>query len=219
MLNEKELERFLDKVSMEPNSGCWLWTGTLQRQGYGRFYKVNKQPAILAHRVAFEHFVGPIPTGLELDHLCRVKGCVNPKHLEAVTHAENMRRWGIGDLQKKKTHCPHGHPYEGDNLVRKGNRRVCRTCKNEQLAATRGRYTEDRKIELQDARSVYLASLPEEVLEARRLRNAETTRSYYKNLSPEKKDAQRLRRRAREAEYRRRKKLNDPKQHGGLPSF
>lgn len=89
----------------------------------------------LAHRVAYEIHVGPIPDGLEIDHLCRVRCCVNPDHLEPVTHRENMRRspsWNsVGRRQKAKTHCPKGHPYSGYNLiVTKSGCRFCRKCQN-----------------------------------------------------------------------------------------
>src|SRR6202030_118623 len=70
----------------EPNSGCWLWLGACNEFGYGKFGKVK------AHRFSYEREKGPIPDGLEIDHLCRNKSCVNPDHLEAVTHGENRRR-------------------------------------------------------------------------------------------------------------------------------
>jgi HNH endonuclease len=74
----------------EPMSGCWLFTGKRHREGYGRLNRGGKQH--LAHRVFYEAFVGPIPDGYELDHLCKNKSCVNPRHLEAVPHQENMQR-------------------------------------------------------------------------------------------------------------------------------
>ena len=127
-------ERFEEKIYMEPTSGCWLWVGNLGTHGYGDFkwrYKTRK-----AHRISYMLSVGKIPRGLVLDHLCEVKSCVNPDHLEPVTQAENMRRanplgglWGAAKFQKNKTHCPHGHPYLGDNLyVCPRGWRQCRTC-------------------------------------------------------------------------------------------
>lgn len=119
-------ERFWPKV-MLGESGCWLWTASVSTAGYGQFWTGRRIAA--AHRIAYEEFVGPIPEGLQLDHLCRNRGCVNPAHLEPVTCRENLMR---GDTpaarQLRRTHCPSGHPYAGDNLyVYKGERR-CREC-------------------------------------------------------------------------------------------
>ena len=87
----------------EPMSGCWLWLGGLHK-GYGCFQSVSGK-TIAAYKWAYEFFVGEVPIGLELDHKCRNKTCVNPQHLEPVTHAENMYR-------VRKTHCSRGHPLE-----------------------------------------------------------------------------------------------------------
>lgn len=127
-------ERFWDKVSPEPNSGCWLWTAYATPLGYGKFGVTRKAGMSLAHRHAYEVLVGEIPKGLVLDHLCRTPCCVNPAHLEPVTIAENTRRSPIiknnGQLQRERTHCPKGHPYAGDNLFIRacGRRRECREC-------------------------------------------------------------------------------------------
>lgn len=128
-------ERFWIKVDKDgpipthnPQLGqCWMWLGAKKKYGHGIFstqWKDNKGKNQGAHRIAYNLLVGPVPDGLELDHLCRNPPCVNPAHLEPVTHAENMRRY-----QLSKTHCPHGHPYEGANLiVRPLGYRVCRIC-------------------------------------------------------------------------------------------
>ena len=125
------LERFETKYTPEPNSGCWIWDAAIDRKGYGRF-QLNGRNA-KASRVSYEMFVGPIPDGLTLDHLCRVRCCVNPLHLEPVTNRENIRRGNTGQHNAVKTHCPQGHPYSGDNLVvHKNGWRKCRACKAQQ---------------------------------------------------------------------------------------
>lgn len=121
--------RFWDKVT-KSDSGCWVWTAAKNNAGYGIID--NK----LAHRWAYADALGEIPAGLELDHLCRNPACVNPGHLEAVSHAENMRRakWP----NKEKQFCPKGHPYSGPNLfVNNLGRRECRKCKNERSGNAR----------------------------------------------------------------------------------
>lgn len=112
------------------DTGCWLWTASKNKGGYGQVGVAAGKPA-LAHRVAYQTLVGPIPEGLELDHLCRVRNCCNPDHLEPVTRQENARR-GLRNGFALQTHCLRGHPLTGDNLriVRTycGTGRVCREC-------------------------------------------------------------------------------------------
>ena len=115
-------DRFLSKVTRDP-SGCWLWTGAISDNGYGSFH--NGHRTVGAHRYSFEHYVGPIPDGLVLDHLCRVTNCVNPAHLEPVTHAENIRR---GYEAKAQTHCKRGHDLLITARWTKDGRRDCREC-------------------------------------------------------------------------------------------
>lgn len=86
-------DRFLAKVS-HSSSGCWTWVGAILRNGYGYFK--GDERVMLAHRWSYEHFTGPIPEGLVLDHLCRQRNCVNPQHLEAVTQSVNLQRGANG---------------------------------------------------------------------------------------------------------------------------
>ena len=117
--------RFWSKV--EKTESCWLWRGNQFRNGYG-YFGVTEGEGRLAHRFSYEELVGPIPEGLTIDHLCRVRACVNPSHLEAVTLRENIRR--IPHPNRAKTHCPNGHAYEGDNLYLnpKTGARICVEC-------------------------------------------------------------------------------------------
>lgn len=123
-----EISRFTEKYMIGPNE-CWLWTAHVTKAGYGIFSKSDRTP-VYAHRWAYEHFVAPIPVGLQIDHLCRVRACVNPKHLEPVTSRENTRRGMLleAKLASRKTHCLRGHPMIDSNLYLWRGRRRCRTC-------------------------------------------------------------------------------------------
>jgi hypothetical protein len=129
---EEPITRFWRFVSPEPNSGCWLWTGA-ESEGHGIFS--IKHRLVKAHRFSFEAFVRQIPEGLVIDHLCRVRCCVNPLHLEPVTTLVNTMRGDLPGIMrnrfKHKTHCPFGHPYSGDNLYQWGTRRACKICRVE----------------------------------------------------------------------------------------
>lgn len=136
--------RFWRKVADYPSAGgCWLWTGSSSgAEGYGQYFvggkgsrNANRTQYKRAHRVAYEALVGPIPEGMQLDHLCRVPSCVNPAHLEPVTQQENIRRGrgpSVAGLRNAaKTHCSRGHAYEGNNLrIGKDGARYCRVCKS-----------------------------------------------------------------------------------------
>ena len=128
--------RLMALCTPEPNSGCWLWMGAVSAGGYGAI-QTNDAAQVSshghrrvrrAHVVSYELHVGPIPLGLELDHLCRVRCCVNPQHLEAVTKQENIRRGEGGKHWSAKTHCPFGHEYDESNTYRYKGRRNCRAC-------------------------------------------------------------------------------------------
>jgi hypothetical protein len=118
-------EKFDDLYVVSPDS-CWIWAGTTGDDNYGRM-SVNGK-SVPAHRVSYELHVGPIPEGLEIDHLCRVRNCVNWRHLEPVTRLENQHRSPL--TMKGKTHCKKGHPFSGYNLMFSTNgQRMCRVCR------------------------------------------------------------------------------------------
>lgn len=123
--------RFMDKVSIEPNSGCWLWAAGMQSKGYGTFYLDGRLRT--AHRASWMIFRGDIPSGMLVMHVHDDRWCVNPDHLRIGTPSDNsmdMVKKGRQWLQKR-THCPRGHELTGDNLdpyrLGKGHR-ICRAC-------------------------------------------------------------------------------------------
>ena len=134
MIRKPLLERLLSRVERR-SDGCWQWTGATDGHGYGRISLGRRGDGhAKAHRVAYEFYVGPIPDGLTIDHLCRNPSCVNPDHLEPVTHRENvLRGTGFPARNAQKTHCKNGHPFDADNtLIREVPGRLphrqCRTC-------------------------------------------------------------------------------------------
>jgi hypothetical protein len=107
-------------------NGCWLWQGAVNNKGYGTFNAIGRRKEY-AHRWSWEFLNGPVPVGLELDHLCHQPLCVNPAHLEPVTPAENKRRRRAENAPS----CKHGHPMTEANTYRppsRPTRRMCRTC-------------------------------------------------------------------------------------------
>lgn len=127
------LPKTVGKFTISDPDECWEWKGSLTSKGYGSCYYKGRNRG--AHRVVYEFLVGKVPEGLQLDHLCRNRKCVNPKHLEPVTGKVNvLRSNAVSAINTAKTHCPRGHALEGENLAHwlltvKGWR-WCRTCKN-----------------------------------------------------------------------------------------
>ncbi len=138
-MNRVEQARFQRLVSRQAN-GCWMWTGEGNRDGYGMFRPGPGQPRYMVHRWSYEQYKTSIPDGMQIDHTCHTddescpggrdcqhRRCCNPDHLEAVTGSENTKRQR--HYERSRTHCPKGHPYEGENLiVGKDGKRRCRAC-------------------------------------------------------------------------------------------
>lgn len=126
-------EKLLLNHAVDPDSGCWRWTGAHSDKGYGDVRAHGNVTPV--HRVAYELWVGPIPEGLHIDHVlargCVHRDCLNPAHLEAVTQQENIRRGNAGWNLRIRTHCPQGHPYDEINSV---GARGCATCRRAQDA-------------------------------------------------------------------------------------
>lgn len=123
------LERLLEKCKVEP-TGCWRWTAYKNKRGYGQISADGKKCE--AYRVSFEMLVGPVPSGLDLDHLCRNRACINPAHLEPVTRRVNvLRGFNACADHARQTHCIHGHEFTpGNTYTAGGTRRKCRICTN-----------------------------------------------------------------------------------------
>jgi len=123
-------ERFWEKVNKNGplwnGTHCWNWIASTIRAGYGQFKTNDRISMHRAHKWAYEQLVGPVPDGMELDHLCRRRSCVRPIHLETVTHLENVRR---GRGNGSQTHCPQGHPYSLENTYVNKSGRTYRRCK------------------------------------------------------------------------------------------
>lgn len=151
------MERFWKKV--RKTKTCWLWTAMKDQNGYGRT-RYKGRPSVPAHRVAYELEVGPIPEGLELDHLCRNTSCVNPSHLEPVTHAENIRRGYAA-----QSHCRSGEHrmVEGNIVVDENGHRLCRQCAKSRFKKWRDRNQEALKV----INSRYYANNRERILARR----------------------------------------------------
>lgn len=129
------VNRFMAKVRRE--GSCLIWIGAKTPLGYGRFRDANGK-TVQPHLFFWRHIYGPVPGGLELDHLCRNPSCCWPDHLEPVTHRENLRRSTSWSVNTNKTHCPRGHAYNATNtLIGKSGSRFCRMCQTRAIRNSR----------------------------------------------------------------------------------
>lgn len=138
-MNTDVLNRFMGLVMTDTETGCWEWIGSVNSWGYG-VYTYPGQTSHAAHRIAYEHWKGTIPRGLDIDHLCSRRDCVNPAHLEAVTRGENIRRSHARNPRPERTTCHLGHPFdEANTAFDKRGFRNCRICNVRRTLAYRER--------------------------------------------------------------------------------
>lgn len=149
-------ERFWSKV--DQSGDCWIWLGGKSSSGYGAFAPAFKERYV-AHRFSYELVVGPIPANCDMDHLCRNPPCVNPAHLEPVSHAENCRRgMGFSGRNARKVQCDAGHDLDGDNLyLDPKGRRQCKTCRNRAGREHRARHGAGQAAAEREARNAEVA--------------------------------------------------------------
>jgi HNH endonuclease len=136
---ENNREYVLARAVVDEETGCWNWRLSLNWQGYGRASR--SRGSTIAHRVAYEAFRGPVPAGLQLDHLCRNRACCNPDHLEPVTSRENTARSPVAlcAVNGRKETCHMGHLLDGENLYLWRGSRHCHTCRIERQRVRRAR--------------------------------------------------------------------------------
>jgi HNH endonuclease len=141
-LNRAELARLNRQITIDP-SGCWLWTGPKNTNGYAFASRGPGHTKKVIHRTLWEHYNDQvIPEGMQLDHLCRVRHCVNPEHFEVVTPSVNTLRQDHGN--RRKTHCPQGHEYNEQNTrINSKGKRICRACDNARKSMRTGAASAD----------------------------------------------------------------------------
>lgn len=166
----------MDVMAESLNESCWLWTRGRFENGYGQAWKHGPrtkpsgrygQP-IQAHRLIYEILVGPIPPGMQLDHLCRQRGCVNPNHLRVVTSRENILAPGStceAKTNHEKVSCPKGHLYTAENTYTHRGKRSCRECKREQKRTSAlGKSVRPRPLLLEDTQAAELTGTAPEYI-------------------------------------------------------
>lgn len=129
--------RFWSKVRKEKN-GCWVWTGARNGKGYGSI-RIDNYSHRTVHLLSYEWYYGAVLPGMEIDHSCRNRACVNPRHLQPVSHAENIRLIRERVPYERPTHCSHGHELSGENVTVTAGRWRCRTCARRRTAEGRVR--------------------------------------------------------------------------------
>ncbi len=139
VIPQRVLDRVWDRIDQRTTDECWPWKLSLNSKGYGQigWWAGGRSHMTSAVRAVWTSLHGPIGAGLVIDHLCRVRSCCNPNHLEPVTPLENTRRGeGPSGLAARRTHCPAGHPYSSENTrMDKRGYRVCRSCSQNRVLA------------------------------------------------------------------------------------